>query len=258
MTDVDGTQETTYSRYSGGAWSVVSNPVPKELPITVYINEQELVTILCTPTKLNCLLVGYLYVEGIISHPNEILSVRLCIDDSLADIRLSKLDYVLPERRVLTTGCGGGVAFLTDKKEIPPIDSELKVTPGEILSLMKRMQDEATLFRLSGGVHTSALGNTRALLVSAEDVGRHNTLDKILGECLLRSIPTRDHILLTTGRLSSEMVIKAARMAVPVVVSRSSPTHTALALAQQLGITVIGYARGTRLSAYTREERVQK
>ncbi|MBM2831591.1 MAG: formate dehydrogenase family accessory protein FdhD [Dehalococcoidia bacterium] len=254
--DEDGVQSVTYSRYKDGEWSSISTPVPRELPLAVYVNERELVTILCTPVKLNFLIVGYLYVEGIISHPGEITSMRVCIEDSLADVRLSKSHLALPERRVLTTGCGGGVASLADTKEIAPVESRLTVAPGQILSLMKRMQEQATLFELSGGMHTSALADEGNVLVIAEDVGRHNTLDKILGECLLRNIPTEEHLLVTTGRLSSEMVIKAARMRVPIVVSRSSPTSSAIALAQRFGITVVGYARGSRLSVYTVEDRI--
>ena len=112
------------------------------------------------------------------------------------------------------------------------------------------------LYRLSGGVHASALSDTKNLLVVAEDIGRHNTLDKIQGECLLRGLSTRDRLLLSTGRVSSEMLLKAARMQVPVVVSRHSPTGRAISLARDLGIALVGYARGSRLSVYSHPERL--
>ena len=110
--------------------------------------------------------------------------------------------------------------------------------------------------RFTGGVHTSALSDTRNLLVVAEDIGRHNTLDKIRGECLMRGISTRDRLLLTTGRISSEMLLKAAKMQSPVVVSRHSPTERAVLLARELGITLVGHARGGRLLVYSHPERL--
>lgn len=112
------------------------------------------------------------------------------------------------------------------------------------------------LYRLSGGVHTSALSDNKNLLVVAEDIGRHNTLDKIHGECLLRGLSTKDRLLLTTGRVSLEMLLKTARMQAPVVVSRHSPTEGAISLARDLGITLVGHVRGRRLLVYTHPERL--
>ena len=121
---------------------------------------------------------------------------------------------------------------------------------------MKQFQEQMELYRLCGGVHASALSDTKKLLVVAEDIGRHNTLDKIQGECLLRGLSTKDGLLLTTGRVSSEMLLKAARMQAPVVVSRHSPTGSAVSLARDLGIALVGYARGNRLSVYSHPERL--
>ena len=227
--------------------------VPSEMGLTLYVNQQELVSILCTPTKLNCLILGFLYGEGIISGMSDVASMRVCEDDSLADVMLSNIEYEMPTRRTLTSGCGGGATFKTQGQRV---DSALVVTPTEVFSLMKQLQGQMEMYRLSGGVHTSALSDIKNLLVTAEDIGRHNTFDKIQGECLLRGLSTRDRLVLTTGRVSSEMLLKAARMQVPVVVTRTSPTGRAVSIARDLGITLVGYVRGGRLSVYSHPERL--
>lgn len=239
-------------QFADGEWRRSSVAVPKEMALNIFINGQELVTTLCTPTKLNCLVLGFLVSEGIITGMSDTTSMRVCEDESLAEVRL-KTEFSLPKKRILTSGCGGGVGF-TEK--INRINSDIMATPTQLLSLMKRLLAEAELYQFSGGVHTSALCEGENILVMAEDVGRHNTLDKILGECMLRKVATKDKILLTTGRLSSEILRKAAKMEIPIVVSLTSPTERAILLARDAGITLVGYARGRYLSVYSCADRL--
>lgn len=245
--------EITCERFCDDRWIRTSVHVPSEMELTIYVNRQELVTILCTPTNLNYLVLGFLYGEGIISGIEDVLMMRMCPEESLADVRLSNAAYELPTQRTITSGCGGGVVF---KNAGTKVDSGLVAKPTEVLSLMNGLQEQMDLYRLSGGVHTSALSDTRNLLIVAEDIGRHNTLDKIQGECLIRMLPTEDRLLLTTGRVSSEMLVKAAKMRTPIVVSRHSTTENAVALADNLGIALVGYARGGRLVVYSHPERL--
>ena len=244
--------DVVFDRFSGEGWGKTSSHLPSEMALAIYVNRQELVTILCTPTKLNFLVFGFLYAEGIISGLGDVANMRVCEEESLADVTLSNSEYELPTQRTLTSGCGGGATFKTQGQKV---ESDLVATPKEVLSLMKQLQDQMVLYRLCGGVHASALSDTKKLLVVAEDIGRHNTLDKIQGECLLRGLRTRDRLLLSTGRISSEMLLKAAKMQAPVVVSRHSPTGSAVSLARDLGITLVGHASGSRLSVYSHPER---
>jgi FdhD protein len=254
VSDLKGlAEDIVCDRFSDEGWVRTSVHVPSEMELILYVNHQELVTILCTPTKLNCLVIGFLYTEGIISGIGDVPIMRVCEDDSLADVMLSNAEYKLPTQRTLTSGCGGGATFKTQGQRV---DSELVVTPREVLSLMKQLIEQMELYRLSGGVHASALSDTKNLIVVAEDIGRHNTFYKIQGECLLRGISIRDRLLLSTGRVSSEMLLKVAGMQVPVVVSRTSPTGRAISLARELGIALVGYARGSRLSVYSHPERL--
>ena len=244
--------DVVFDRFSGEGWSKTSSHLPSKMALAIYVNRHELVTILCTPTKLNFLVLGFLYAEGIISGLGDVANMRVCEEESLADVTLSNSEYELPTQRTLTSGCGGGTTFKTQGQKV---ESDLVATPKEVLSLMKQLQDQMVLYRLCGGVHASALSDTKKLLVVAEDIGRHNTLDKIQGECLLRGLRTRDRLLLSTGRISSEMLLKAAKMQAPVVVSRHSPTGSAVSLARDLGITLVGHASGSRLSVYSHPER---
>lgn len=253
-TDMTGVAaEIVCHRFSDEGWVETSVHVPRETELTIYVNQHELVTILCTPSKQNYLVFGFLYGEGIISSIDDVDIMRRCEEDSLADVRLKNSEFILPTQRTITSGCGAGAVFKTHGEKV---DSDLVVKPTEVLSLMKQLQEQMDLYRFSGGVHSSAISDTQKLLVVAEDIGRHNTLDKILGECLIRGLSTKDRLLLTTGRISSEMLLKAARMQVPVVVSRHSPTRRAIALASELGITLIGHAKGGRLTVYSHPERL--
>jgi FdhD protein len=243
-------------KYIEGKWEKLHLAVPKEMAFTIYINDLELVTILCTPEKLNCLVLGYLYAEGIISNVKDVVSMRVCEDDALADVKLNRLDFKLPEKRILTSGCGGGVSFNANTEALR-IESNIVTQPEQILHFMKQMMENAGLYNLSGGIHTSALSDEQDILVISEDIGRHNTLDKIMGECLLRKIATKDKWLLTSGRVSSEMLRKAAKMQTPIIASLTSPTDRAVLLAQQLGITLVGYARGGHLTVYANPQRLK-
>jgi FdhD protein len=240
-------------QFSDGGWEKITTNIPDEMELTVYINSQELVRILCTPAKLNCLVLGFLYTQGIISGVNDVTSMRVCEDDSLADVKLNNPQFELPKLRTLTSGCGSGATFVSQGQKV---DSNLVVSPGEVLSLMKHFQEKMELYRFCRGVHASAFASKKEVLVVAEDIGRHNTLDKIQGECLLRKLSTKDGLLFTTGRMSSEMLLKAAKMQIPVILSRSSPTGRAVTLAQELGITLVGYVRGNRMTVYTHPERL--
>lgn len=249
----DLAEKTTCDRYSDKGWVNASTHVPVEKRISIFVNRQAFVNLLCTPGDLNCLVIGYLYGEGIISGIDDVTSIDVCEDESEVDVRLSNAEVELPRVLTLTSGCTGGVAF---KAEGERVASEMVISPEQVLSLMKQFQEQMDLYRISGGIHTSALADTQNLLVITEDIGRHNTLDKILGECLIKGLETRDKLILCTGRVSSEMLLKASRIQAPVIASLTSPTGRAVSLARDLGIALVGYARGNRLTVYAHPERL--
>lgn len=247
----------------------------------LYVNDHEFVTFMATPRNLHHLALGFLISERVISGLSDVASLRVNLAADCAywyipalgveetrsmavceegvgsiQVRLTSKRVTLPARRVITSGCGGGTTFDDMKGEQPPLTSRKQVTATSVLALMQELNQKATLYRESRGVHTSALADEAHLIVIAEDVGRHNTLDKLRGECLLRGIETRDMILLSTGRISSEMMTKASRMGTPIVVSRTSPTHLAVQLAQAWNITLVGYAWAGQMQVYHGLDRI--
>ena len=231
---------------------------PVETPITLYINDRQWVTMLCTPTRLNYLALGFLYTSRVISSPDDVLYMRVCEEDGVVEVRLPEgpgLDEALSRPRTLTSGCGGGTSFEA-VEGLEPITSAAPVEPQDVLAAMHGLHAAADVYRESGGIHTCGLSEGAELLVVAEDVGRHNAVDKIVGECLWKGTDTAGLWLLSSGRISSEMALKAARLKVPVVISHTSPTSLAVEVASLLGVTLIGYAKSRKFNVYTGVGRV--
>lgn len=245
-------------RYREGQGTEVTEEVITEIRFSIFVGDKELVTLMCSPWKLRELVVGFLYIEGFIEGPDDIELLRTCLEDRVAEVLLRDPDFQVPARKILTSGCTGGQTFGKYLSEISRfrVDGGPAVSPASIYALMRKLYESAELYKRSGGVHTSILADGEDLLVVAEDIGRHNTLDKIQGECLLRGIPTRDRMILASGRISSEMLFKAAIMGAPIVGSRTSPTELAVTLADHLNITVVGYIRPGSMNVYTHPWRV--
>lgn len=234
-------------------WETADGRIGEETALVLYVDRVELATLMCTPEKLNFLIAGFLRSEGFIESLNDVALMRVCDEEQVADVRLVR-PHEPNGRRILTSGCGGGVTF-DEGTQAVPVTSETRVSPAQLLRCMRELQ-HAFGRPEQGGMHISALADGEKLLAIARDVGRHNTLDKIWGCCLFGDIDTRGRILLTTGRLSSEMVVKSAKMGVPIAASLNSPTSLAIELGNRLGVTIVGYVRGTRLSVYSHPERL--
>ena len=239
----------TYLRIRGARTEEISGEVVREQPLTLYVNGERFVTVLCSPVKLEALVVGYLWMEKVIADLADITGLEVSMVDGRADVSLGH-PVTLPTERILTSGCGGGITFRIDHRLFPRLRSSLTVRPEQLALGMKQLFQAAEHYQKSRGIHGAGLHDGQRLLVVAEDVGRHNAVDKVKGRALLEGVETRDRILLSTGRISSEMLLKAARMGVPVVASRTSPTEMAVALAEQLNITVCGYVRADILNLY--------
>jgi len=242
-------------RYDNGRFEQFERPVVCEQPLTIFVNGVEMATFLCTPEKLDDLTVGFLAFEGFIHGPHEIRELDVDAEAGVVDVVLTT-SVVKPTRRIFTSGCGMGLTFTLRLSHYAPLADDLCLAPEDIFPLMRQMFDGAVMYNASRGIHAAALSDTQQVLLLAEDVGRHNALDKILGAALLKAIPTAGRILLTSGRISSEMLRKGAHMGTPFLISRTSPTTLSIEAAKRLGITLIGYVRRQSFNVYTHPERL--
>ena len=250
-----GSSETAhFTRYERGRPQHAESQIVRESLVRLHVNGQELATLMCTPHDLDLLALGFLRSENIIQGMQDVRLVKACPSQTCVEVWLNRADFTPPKRVIITSGCGGGITFVDLTAKSAPLSSEIQVLPDQIGRLMRSLQSRQAI----RGMHTTALAEGEDLLVVIEDVGRHNTIDKIWGYCLREAIDPRDRILVTTGRISSEMLSKAARMQVPIVVSRTSPTSLSLSLAEAWNLTLIGYTRSNSFNVYTGLTRVRE
>lgn len=247
--------------YRNSSFSAGNDIVVRETPVTLFLNDREFVTLVCSPGELKELAVGFLCSEGVLQKQEDLKNITIHEDDGLIWVETAgeSPSGEMFLKRFITTCCGRGRAsfyFINDARGVSPVTSDLRVTPRAILFLCDGLEQRSSLFRETGGVHSAALCTVEGVVAFYEDIGRHNAVDKIFGRCFLESIPLRDKILVFSGRISSEILIKVAKMGIPVIVSRSAPTELAVNLAEELGITAVGFAREGKFNIYTHPERV--
>ena len=255
------TEKLTVLKLTETGSSSIEDIVAKESPLTIVLNNRELVTLLCSPVNLKYLAVGFLSSEGLLQSKDEIR--RITVDDRRGVVRVETEGNEEPAgdalfKRFITSGCGRGASFYNavDAQGQRKVESRVKISTLEVLALVKEFQQRSQLYRATGGVHSAALSDTKNIVVFGEDIGRHNAVDKIFGECLLNDIATDDRIVITSGRVSSEIVLKIARRNVPIIVSKSAPTDLGVRLADNLGVTLVGFVRGKRMNVYTHAGRI--
>jgi FdhD protein len=246
-----------YDRFEFKKWDAVDSETIVETPVSLTVNGEVWLTFMCTPVDLEALSVGFLYNEGVISSMDEIEDVRVCEHGDNVDVWL-KRSVEQPTSWRRTSGCTGGVTAvdLLARPDVSFNGSGPKVKPEAIMNLVEKLIEVQSLYRETGGVHSSALCDEEKVVIVAEDIGRHNTLDKIAGLCLMKDVWPEARILITTGRISSEMLQKAARLEAPILISRTSPSSLSIEMAELYGITLIGYARRHRFNVYSNPHRV--
>lgn len=262
MNALTGTDKYSVIKVRGEEVVRTEEPVVEEIPLTIYLNGQELVTMLAAAGNEKDLVVGFLATEGIIQTVDDIKT--LDIDTVTGVIQVTTVSGQIAAekmflKRYLTACCGKGRSafyFVNDILTAKTVATALTITPDEIIRYSKLLDAASETFRLTGGVHGGALAADGELVYWSQDIGRHNVFDKLYGRCLLAGISTADKILVFSGRVSSEILLKVSKMNISVIIARSAPTSLALDMAEELGVTIIGFARGERFNVYTHPERI--
>ena len=256
MTNPEPYEIIPVEKYTRSGKEFTEGNLITEQPVSLTVNGKVWLTFMCTPTNIEELAVGFLFNEKVISNRDEIADIYVCDKRENVDIWLNS-SVEQPKNWRRTSGCMGGYTAAV-LEEITPIEpNQLRLTPEKVQKLIHQMFESQEVYRKTGGVHSSALSDGNEIFFQIEDVGRHNTLDKITGKMVLEAYQGKDRVLLLTGRISSEMLQKAARLQASILISRTSPTSLSVDLADKLGITLIGYAKGSRFIVYTHPERIE-
>jgi FdhD protein len=234
--------------------------IANEHPLTLYLNKREIVTLMTLGGQPELLAIGYLRNQGIVKNIEELLAVQVDWDTESVAVVTREMPSGLDEklsRRTVTTGCGQGTVFgdmmeSLDKLHLPRV----RLPQSTLYGVLRNLSSHNEVYRQAGAVHGCALCREEQPLVFIEDVGRHNAVDAIAGQMWLDGEDGADKIFYTTGRLTSEMVIKVAQMGIPIALSRSGVTRMGLELAQKVGLTMIARAKGQHFLAFSGRENI--
>lgn len=248
-------------KFTGEAFEELEDLAAVEFPLTIYLDEEEFATIVCTPTYFEELIVGFLASEGIIRKYEDIESLDIDGSRGFAYVSLrikQSINKDFHSKRIIGSCCGKSRQFYfhNDAKTAKTIMTRQQISVKQCLALMDELQKTSADFHSTGGVHNAALGTKEGLLFSYSDIGRHNALDKVFGHCLINKIPIKDKIIVFSGRISSEVVLKVAKIGAGILISKSAPTTLGIELADDLGITVLGFVRNGQLNLYSHPERI--
>ncbi|MGG1552792.1 formate dehydrogenase accessory sulfurtransferase FdhD [Paenibacillus ferrarius] len=250
-------------RYEQGKVQPIKDRIVTEHPVTIKINTQEFATMVCTPEHVEDMVIGFLASEGVIRSYDDIQEIWYQEREGQVHIKTRWINEYYQQfhsKRYITSCCGKsrqGFYFVNDARMAKTMIKEhVKVTCEDILRLMREMQSSSKTFQDTGGVHNAALCDKDRLILSRMDIGRHNALDKLYGHCLKNKISLDGKIIVFSGRLSSEIVLKVSKIGCEMVLSKSAPTELALQLAEDLGITTVGFIRNESFNVYTHPQRI--
>ncbi|MGE4263467.1 MAG: formate dehydrogenase accessory sulfurtransferase FdhD [Desulfovibrio sp.] len=248
--------------YSASGHKPIAIEAIREVPLTIYLNDREVVTLLCTGKYPRHLAVGFLKSDALITDPAQLLEVDITDDTERITAKVTVSHDPWAEgrtiQRSITSGCGKGTNFDRNVATISKrrVVSDLKVSPAQILALAGELKERSTLYGRTRGCHNSSLCTPREMLLFREDIGRHNAIDMIVGECFLEGIPTEDKMIVSTGRVASEILLKTVRIGVSVLASTAVATSFSVQLARTIGLTLIGNIKADSFWVYNDPGRI--
>jgi FdhD protein len=246
-------EEYNVEFYDGKKPSLITDRIIREVPAKIYLNDHNIITIACAGIHLEELAAGFLKSEGVIEVSEDIEKIYVSDEDYSVHVFSKSRDTLSNEKYVLSSGARESKPETTG--EITA--SDIHISAESALKLMEDHLYSTKIHRATHGTHCSSLADTNGrIIVSREDIGRHNTIDMLGGYAFFHKIDCSDKIVLTTGRVSSEIVSKIYKSGIPIILSHAVPTSRAIALSLEAGITVIGYMRDGKMNIYSNKERV--
>lgn len=229
--------------------------IAREKELTIFVNQKKVINLYCSPGNYKYLGVGFLFTTGILAGKKDIISIKTKNDSVNINIKNNSL----PPGKI--NHISSMIEVQTQFPEISLTDSNvpdnLKLNPLVIYKLIAEMQEKAVFFKLSGGVHSCALATRDGeILLFSEDISRHNTIDRVFGQALLKNININNNIILTSCRITSGIIKKIIFANIPIIISRAAVTDCAIKIAYDNNITLIGFTRGKRMNIYTHSKRI--
>jgi len=256
--DAKGGGAPSVLRYDGRRLIPDHHSPVREVPVAFTVNGVPLATLIASPHDLHFLVAGFLRMQGLVRSAGDLLTLSVCEDFGSASVRIrgEVPDRITP---TLTSGCGAGISFQVPASAGHPVQLPSAgpfLSPESLFSAMDALARASEAYRGSGGIHSAGAWDGERLFLFAEDIGRHNTIDRIAGQALLSGIDLSGRILVASGRVSSEMAAKAGSLGISLIASRTSPTDLAVKICEELGITLVGYVRGRRFNVYSHPARI--
>jgi len=250
--------KTIITRYDQEGSRQAEDPVIRELRANLMINGELYLSMMCLPQHFEELAVGFMFSEGLIKSYADISNIDATCTGNIFVFTHEPVVYNKNENRVLVSGCANGsvnMAFLNEAN-LQPLSGDLTYSYEEIVSMMATFSGQSPIFKETGAVHSAALLFKNGENIFFEDIGRHNAVDKVVGTALMRDLPISEGALLISGRVSSEIALKTTRLGIPVMISQSAPTSMSVAIAEKVGMTLVGFARGRRFNVYSGNSRI--
>ncbi len=239
-------------RVDGDLFEHGVHDVVEEIPIALFINGRHAMTAMMSPVNLEDFVTGYLFTEELIKTMKEIESIKF--EKNRVSVITKNLFKVIPPKKTILSGCGGSTSFI-DVEKLPKIHSDFSISAAAIISALRSVPD-SDIHRTTGAFYVVVMLDSQRVISVAEDIGRHNAIDRIIGYALRNGIYMSQTFVISSGRISSEMVRKCLTANIPIIVSRSAATTLSIEIANKTGMTVIGFARDGNLNIYSHPERI--
>lgn len=233
-----------------------------EYPLTIFLNKKKIATLLCSPENLKVLALGFLRTQQLITKVEDVKVFKLDevrgvieIETMNEDISVEKFHSKKVDLKNIQ-GDNNIYSNFFDLLNCEPVDSKMVLPFEKVYEFMEKTLAYSEVFRKTAGAHSVALCDTENVIIICEDVARHNALDKVIGQAFIKNIFLKDKIVIISGRVSLEMILKAAKMQIPIIIAKSAPTSLSVALAKKLNITLVGFVRGRKMNIYANEQRI--